>query len=141
MKQNGSSTMVMRSLLILIPLSLGTGALLAQSTSTFAGRIQQIMSRPVYAHAQFGIEVYSLDSAKPVFELNSQKLFVPGSTTKLFTEGTALELLGGDYRFHTRIYRTGPVKKNGTLDGDLILVASGDPNLSGRIQSERDSGI
>ena len=68
--------------------------------------------------------------------MNAQQLFVPGSTTKLLTEGTALELLGGDYRFHTKIYRTGPVKKDGTLDGDLILVASGDYNLSNRVQPD-----
>ena len=37
--------------------------------------------------------------------LASQRLFTPGSTTKLFTEGTALYLLGADYRFHTPLYR------------------------------------
>ena len=44
---------------------------------------------------------------------------VPGSTTKLLTEGTMLELFGGDYRFHTRVYRTGPLKKDGVLEGRL----------------------
>src|SRR4029077_20098136 len=34
------------------------------------------------------------------------------------------------------IYRTGPVDKHGALKGDLILVASGDPNLSNRIQPD-----
>src|SRR5262249_42942959 len=33
------------------------------------------------------------------------------------------------------VYRTGPIK-NGKLEGDLVLVASGDPNLSGRIQPD-----
>ena len=69
-----------------------------------------------------------------VYALNAQQFFTPASTTKLLTEGTALELLGGNYRFHTKVYRTGPISADGTLDGDLILVASGDPNLSGRIQ-------
>src|SRR5206468_9213381 len=50
--------------------------------------------------------------------------------------GSALELFGADYRFHTRVYRTGEITKDGVLQGDLILVASGDPNLSGRIQSD-----
>jgi len=71
-----------------------------------------------------------------VYELNSPQLFVPGSTTKLLSAGTALELLGADYRFHTKIYRTGPIQKDGTLQGDLILVASGDLNLSNRIQPD-----
>ena len=100
-----------------------------------AARIQAIMSRPEFAHARFGLEFYSPDSGSAVYKLNEQELFVPGSTTKLLTEGTALELLGADYRFHTRVYRTGPVKGN-KLDGDLVLVASGDPNLSNRIQSD-----
>ena len=99
-------------------------------------RIRKIMERPEFAHSRFGIEFYSLDTGKVVYERNSRQLFVPGSTTKLFTEGTALELLGADYRFHTRVYRTGPIEKDGTLNGDLVLVAGGDPNLSNRIQSD-----
>jgi N-acyl-D-amino-acid deacylase len=111
-------------------------SLFAQSDATLEQRIKKIMDRPEFAHSRFGIKFYSMDTAKVVYELNSQQLFVPGSTTKLLTEGTALELLGGDYRFHTRIYRTGPIKKDGTLDGDLILVASGDYDLSNRIQAD-----
>ena len=110
--------------------------LLAQSDATLEQRIKKIMDRPEFAHSRFGIKFYSMDTGKVVYELNSQQLFVPGSTTKLLTEGTALELLGGDYRFHTKIYRTGPIKKDGTLDGDLILVASGDYDLSNRIQAD-----
>lgn len=99
-------------------------------------KIDRITSRPEFSHSSFGIEVYSLDQNKVVYALDAQKFFTPASTTKLFTEGTALELLGADYRFHTRVYRIGSVSADGTLDGDLILVASGDPNLSGRIQSD-----
>src|SRR6266704_609504 len=36
----------------------------------------------------------------------------------------------------THIYRTGPVDSKGRLKGDLVLVASGDPNLSNRIQPD-----
>src|SRR5690242_7841449 len=94
------------------------------------------MSRPEFAHANFGIEFYSLDTGKVVYSLNSDKLFVPASTTKTLTEGTVLAKLGADYRFHTRVYHTGTIDKHGALKGDLILVASGDPNLSNRIQAD-----
>ncbi len=104
----------------------------AQSTA-FEQKLQEIMDRAEYRHAMFGIEFYSLDTNKPVFTLNADKLFTPASTTKLLTEGTALELLGAGYRFHTRVYRTGPIGADSALKGDLVLVASGDPNLSGRI--------
>ena len=105
-------------------------------SSALDARIREIASRPEFKHATFGVEVYSLDDGKVVYSLRGQQLFTPGSTTKLLTEGTALALLGADYRFHTRVYRTGPISSDGTLQGDLILVASGDPNLSGRIQSD-----
>jgi len=108
----------------------------AQSDASLAQRIQKVISRPEFAHANFGIEFYSLDTGKVVYALNADKLFVPASTTKTLTEGTLLAKLGADYRFHTRVYRTGPIDKHGALKGDLILVASGDPNLSNRIQPD-----
>lgn len=104
----------------------------AQRADAFAQKLAEITSRPEYKHATFGVAIYDLDAKRDLFELNADQLFTPGSTTKLLTMGTALGLLGADYRYHTPVYRTGPVR-NGTLDGDLVLVASGDPNLSGRI--------
>jgi N-acyl-D-amino-acid deacylase len=107
-----------------------------QSGATLADRIQKVMSRPEFARANFGIEFYSLDTGKVVYALNANKMFTPASTTKLLTEGTVLAKLGADYRFHTRIYHSGKLDSKGTLKGDLILVASGDPNLSNRIQPD-----
>ncbi len=108
----------------------------AQASPSLADRIQKIIDRPEFDHANFGIEFYSPETGKAVYSLNSQKLFVPASTTKLLTEGAVLASLGPGYRFHTRVYRTGPVDMKGRLNGDIVLVASGDPNLSNRIQSD-----
>src|ERR1700738_338452 len=111
-------------------------SLRAQSPVTLAERIQKVMNRPEFARANFGVKFVSLDTGKVLFSLNSNKMFVPASTTKLLTEGTVLAKLGADYRFHTRIYRTAPIDKKGKLKGDLVLVASGDPNLSNGIRPD-----
>src|ERR1700738_1330207 len=111
-------------------------SLRAQSPVTLAERIQKVMNRPEFARADFGIKFVSLDTGKVLFSLNSNKLFVPASTTKLLTEGTLLAKLGAAYRFHTPIYRPDPIDKKGKLKGDLVLVASGDPNLSNRIRPD-----
>ena len=129
-------TKLFHSFMLLLVLNWSPAPLHAQSGPTLPERIQSVMMRPEFVHTSFGIEFYSLDRGQVIYQLNPDKLMVPGSTTKLFTEGTVLEFLGGDYRFHTRAYRTGPLKKDGTLDGDIVLVASGDPNLSGRIQPD-----
>ena len=107
-----------------------------QSAGALTARIQKVTSRPEFAHANFGIEFYSLETGQVIYALNADKMFVPASTTKLLTEGTLLAKLGAGYRFHTRAYRTGPIDSKGRLKGDLILVASGDPNLSNRIQPD-----
>jgi len=107
-----------------------------QSPSHLDSRIQDVMSRPVFAHSNFGIEFFDVQNGEVLYSLNADNLFVPASTTKLLTEGTVLAKLGGDFRFHTYVYRTGPIDQHGTLKGDLILVASGDPNLSNRIQPD-----
>jgi PBP4 family serine-type D-alanyl-D-alanine carboxypeptidase len=119
-----------------IAIALTSPALRAQTASPLAERIGRIINRPEFRHAMWGIEIYDLDAGKPVYTLNEDKLFTPGSTTKLLTVGTALGLLGADYRFHTKVYRTGAITSDGVLHGDLVLVASGDPNLSQRMRSD-----
>jgi len=133
--KNSSRVFPLRCVVVPLVLCLPQGPpARAQSESTLAQRIQKVIKRPEFTHANFGIEFYSLDTGRVVYALNADKLFVPASTTKILTEGTLLAKLGADYRFHTRVYRTGTIDKHGALKGDLILVASGDPNLSNRIQ-------
>src|SRR5258708_31797166 len=141
MKRKGARSLAvtssLRAVLHLVFLStLLIAKVSAQSDTSLSQRIQKITSRPEFAHANFGIEFYSLETGKVLYSLNADKLFVPASTTKILTEGTLLAKLGPDYRFHTRVYRTGPIDKRGALKGDIILVASGDPNLSNRIQPD-----
>ncbi|HEX4826308.1 MAG TPA: D-alanyl-D-alanine carboxypeptidase/D-alanyl-D-alanine-endopeptidase [Candidatus Polarisedimenticolaceae bacterium] len=120
------------ALALVLPWSL----LQAQAASPLSKRLQRITDRPALAHATFGMEVLAIDTGKVLLAINADKLFTPGSTTKLLTEGAALELLGPDHRFVTRLYRTGPIGADGTLDGNLVWVASGDPNISGRIRPD-----
>jgi len=108
----------------------------AQQNPPLASAIQKMMDRPEYRRANFGIEFYALDTGTVLYAHEAEKLFVPASTTKTLTEGALLANLGKDYRFHTRIFRTGKIDGKGRLKGDLILVASGDPNLSNRIQPD-----
>lgn len=115
---------------------MATASFAQQTPPSLPAAIQRIISRPIFRHARFGIEFYSLDANRPLYTMNAQQLFTPASTTKLLTEGAALALLGPDYRFHTRIYAAGPIDPYGALRGDLILQASGDPNLSQRVQQD-----
>jgi PBP4 family serine-type D-alanyl-D-alanine carboxypeptidase len=101
----------------------------------------QILAVPLLRHAIVAGEVYDLDTHRVLFARNAQTLMEAASTTKLLTEGTSLALLGPGFRWTTPVYRTGPVDAAGTLNGDLVFVASGDPNISQRIQPNGTLGF
>ncbi|OLS52450.1 D-alanyl-D-alanine carboxypeptidase/D-alanyl-D-alanine endopeptidase [Rhodovulum sulfidophilum] len=52
----------------------------------------------------------------------------PASVAKSVTALYALDALGPEFRFTTRLIATGPIM-GGRLEGDLVLVGSGDPTL------------
>ncbi len=52
----------------------------------------------------------------------------PASVGKALTALYALDVLGADYRFETKLIADGTIE-NGILNGDLILVGGGDPLL------------
>ncbi len=61
-----------------------------------------------------------------VDELNAGRLFVPASVLKVVTAAAALEHLGPDYRWRTRLTTNGALA-DGVLDGDLVVEPGADP--------------
>lgn len=59
---------------------------------------------------------------------NADQPMPPASVCKAVTSLYALEKLGPDHRFTTRVMRVGAVV-NGRLEGDLVLAGGGDPTL------------
>ena len=98
--------------------------------------ITAIIEAPKYALARWGIHVADRQSGEVVYDLRGGERFLAASTTKLFPGAAALAAYGADYRFETPVYRTGAAGADGTLEGDLILVASGDPTMGGRTTAD-----
>src|SRR5262245_47200437 len=86
---------------------------------------------PGVSRAAWGIVVQSLDRRERLFELNPGTLLVPASVAKLVTVATAAEAVGWDYRYTTTLRTNGPIVA-GQLQGDLLVVGSGDPSIGGR---------
>ena len=71
--------------------------------NNFQTELQKILQQPEYQNATVGIQIVDLETEKPLFELNADKLMIPASTLKIVTSATALEILGADYHFQTKI--------------------------------------
>src|SRR3954463_1086590 len=102
------------------------------SAAALPDGITAIIEGKRYSFARWGIHVEDRETGETVYDLNGGERFLAASTTKLYPSAAALAAYGADYRFETPIYRTSAIGSGGTLTGDLILVASGDPTMGGR---------
>ena len=75
-----------------------------------------------------GFALVDLDGGAVLEAHRAEVAFPPASVAKIVTALYALETLGPEYRFATRLVATGPVT-DGVLGGDLVLEGSGDPVL------------
>lgn len=114
--------------------------ILAASTAVAAdgleAKVEAVLKTPGYQNAHWGLLVVDSASGKVVYEKDADRMFAPASVTKLFSTAAAYVDLGPDYLFRTPVVRKGNIDNEGILQGDLILVASGDLALGGRTGPE-----
>jgi D-alanyl-D-alanine carboxypeptidase/D-alanyl-D-alanine-endopeptidase (penicillin-binding protein 4) len=101
----------------------------ASPQEAFAAAVDSIFNDSLFAGANWGVEIKSLETGRVLYRRNAGKLFVPASNMKLVTSSAALETLGPGFRYRTAVAATGPVS-GGVLRGDLVVVGSGDPTIA-----------
>jgi D-alanyl-D-alanine carboxypeptidase/D-alanyl-D-alanine-endopeptidase (penicillin-binding protein 4) len=95
--------------------------------------IQKLIdSNPAARTAFWGIQIVDLATGKTLYELNPDHYFVPASNTKLFSTALALNRLGPNFTFLTRVLADAPPDAAGRIAGPLRLIGGGDPSLSAR---------
>lgn len=102
-----------------------------------ADKINGILAAAELEHAQIGIRITTL-TGQSLYALNEARLFTPASNTKLATTAAASALLPPALTWTTQVVASGEIDDVGVLHGDLILLGSGDPTLSGRIYPYRE---
>ena len=107
----------------------------APEPRSLAEALVMASQRPPSGPKNLSIEIADLDTGETVFERNPDNPETIASVTKLFSTATALHYLGADYKFKTTFWRTGEIK-DGVLEGSLLVVGGGDPNISGRFYND-----
>ncbi len=98
------------------------------STSNLKDAIKKIVEHPSLKNGQLGVHILNLETGENLVDVNAHQSFIPASITKIITTATALEILGKDYRFETKLGYSGSIS-NGVLNGNLYLIGGGDPTF------------
>lgn len=113
--------------LIIFLFVLGVNLLSAQSDLT--KKIDKIFSNSSFDYASVGMSVRSLDG-KEILNIDANKKYIPASSLKLITTFLSLQEFGEDFRFNTRIGYFGTIDQAGTLNGNLVIIGTGDPTFA-----------
>ncbi len=110
-------------------LSILCSASTGQDLTSLNYLISKYQKSELFKNSLWAIHAKYLDSGKIIVDQNSSISVAPASNMKLLTSSAALDILGEDHKFITRIYYDGTIDKHGTLNGNVYLVGGGDPTL------------
>lgn len=80
------------------------------------------------AGAVVAIDVVDVSTGQRLAAHQPDLALIPASTQKLITTAVALDILGLDHRFQTRLLANGTLE-DGILTGDIVIEGGGDPSL------------
>lgn len=120
-------------LLSLALMSPGCATLQGGGGPSLDTQIEAIIDAPPLDQVHWGVLVVDAEDGEFLYERNSHRKFVPASNMKVPSTAAALSLLGPDFRYQTSLWAAGEVDLDtSTLEGDLVLIPSGDPTFSRR---------
>src|SRR5262245_60566769 len=90
--------------------------------------IDALLAAPALEHGYWGVLVKSLKTDETLYSVNAKRLMMPASNMKIVTLAAAAERLGWNYTYETSVFAAGRIDA-GVLQGDLIVVGSGDPSI------------
>lgn len=111
-------------------LFLATHASYAQSLkNNIDNAYQQFVNSGKFPNGIASFTVLDGKTGQPIFTHNAAIGLPTASTMKVITSITALDILGPDYTYQTKLAYTGEIDSLGVLHGDIIVIGSGDPTL------------
>ncbi|NCD68549.1 D-alanyl-D-alanine carboxypeptidase/D-alanyl-D-alanine-endopeptidase [Mucilaginibacter sp. R11] len=94
-------------------------------------------------YASISLTILDAKTGEVVFTINPNMGLATASTLKTITTVTAMNVLGPDYRFKTKLSRgQGTLGADGTWNGDIVIEGSDDPTLgSWRWEETKESVV
>ena len=93
-------------------------------------RLDMLLKSDMFETSTVGLMVYDLTADSVIFKYNERQLMRPASSLKMMVAVTALDRLGKDYEYETRLLSAGSVDGS-VFDGDLYCKGGFDPVFNG----------
>lgn len=100
--------------------------------------VDDFINNPLLENANISLLVKDLATNKTICQYRSNNSMIPASTMKLVTTATALELLGPNFCFQTKLEIDGTLNSKGVLNGNLYIRGGGDPTLGSEHLGDKD---
>lgn len=122
---------------ILLILLLSTNILFAQTLYKQKHSLNIALNALKYdkdlANAGIGFYVKDVNTGEVLSAYNQNLALTPASVQKLITTATAIEILGPNYKFKTKVEYVGSIDpQTGILTGKIIIKGGGDPTLGSK---------
>lgn len=101
--------------------------------------LDRVLENSGLRRALVGVMVKDLSTGRVLYSKNEDLLFIPASNEKLLTTAASLYSSGSDFKYCTQVYATGTVSSDSVLEGNLLVVGSGDPTFSETFGVDPDS--
>lgn len=96
--------------------------------TSVTAHLDKVWKAEAFDYASVGLSVRSMDGNVEV-DYNADRKLIPASSLKLITTLSTIKILGGDYTFKTKLGYTGSIDESGYLEGNIVIIGSGDPTL------------
>lgn len=109
------------------------GMLMLPASGLYAAPIDDFKANPAVNASSTSVMIIDLRTGKTVAALNESTPLLPASIMKSLTIASLMQLTEPEDRYITEVYLEGPVR-NGVLQGNLLIVGSGDPTVNSRYE-------
>jgi len=112
-------------ILIVYVLVLATGG---RCLADLGGRLDSIVASQTQGKVRMGVHILNPRTGSVIYSRNASTPLIPASNMKLITTASALNYLGPDFFYQTRV---------GLVGDNLVVIGSGDPLLGDKSTTEK----
>ncbi len=114
--------------------------------SSLPADVRSALKRSGLPESSLSVWIANVEQATPMLSHLAEAPRLMASVMKVITTGAALRLLGPTFSWRTDMAMRGNLDAQGVLQGDVLILASGDPSLDGNrllawLQQWREAGL